>query len=151
MSEASIVGAPPSRRSPRLYIPTVLHWKSSGRKLEQFALEGDCLRPWILEGDVVIVDRGLRPRDGDLVLVDMQYEAEGDSPWGHGVPWIRRHHSVKVWRAGELVCADGSVPCEPYHEVIGTVCSVLRRARWDLFRYPIKRMRFDVPADQPAA
>lgn len=106
-------------------------------------IDGDCLRPYFVTGDMVMIDADREPKDGDLVLVAMRYRRDGILGCGS----IKVAESVKKWRVidGErrLCAADGSVSADA-HEVRGTVVG-WNRPRW--WRRPsVKSMKFEAPA-----
>ena len=113
---------------------------------EAFGVEGDCLRPYLLPGDLVYVDRQLAPLDGELVLVDMRYR-KSSSLVGAGAPVITRR-ALKQYFAddegGALCSADGAVHARA-HRILGVVTIVQRRPSWRAWRCiraPLRRMNF---------
>lgn len=91
-----------------------------------FQIEGDCLRPYLLHGDHVLVDRSLEARDGDLVLITLPYERLGML----GAQSSRYLSSIKQLRIGEdgsreLTCADGTMVADRVHVEGVVVCAVL--------------------------
>ncbi|MGQ0429645.1 MAG: hypothetical protein ACT4UQ_06920 [Gammaproteobacteria bacterium] len=103
---------------------------------------GDCLSPYLNDGDVVWFDRTLKPQDGDLVLARIWYECETT-----GLPSWQERDAIKVFRvlAGRpfLVCNEGRLPADEI-EVLGPVTAWYRPGRWR--RPSPRRMRFLAPS-----
>jgi hypothetical protein len=108
------------RSLPRFY------WRSKG--LGAYKIVGDCLRPYLLPDDLVMVDSTLDEMVGELVLVDMQFK-RFDNMIG-GSPRLRSEPAVKqlVEIDGErwLTCATGAVPAR-HHALIAPVVGTMRR------------------------
>lgn len=120
-------------RLPRFYRPHVL---------QAFTIAGDCLRPWLLPGDVVLADPTLDPVDGELVLVNMKYRRNGGITLGVGVTY-RTEPAIKQLVLVEdappmLAFATGAVKTD-HHDVVGPIVAVSRRG-WR--RAPLKDMDF---------
>lgn len=127
----------------------VSYWPPLVRKFPRFyraaahevrAVDGDCLRPFLLPGDLVWIDRALEPADGEFALTSMLYRSLTTIS---GPGSTRRRESIKQLRMRDgvrwLDCADGCTDDER-HEVLGTVVAVYRG--WRL-RPSLRSMRFD--------
>jgi len=103
----------------------------------------NCLRPYLCDRDVVMIDFDRKPIDGDLVLVAMRYRRAG---FIGGEGSLKTQESCKQLRVvnGEryLCAADGDVSADP-HEILGTVVAWYRPGWWR--RPSPKRMNFKVP------
>ncbi|MGQ0430118.1 MAG: S24 family peptidase [Gammaproteobacteria bacterium] len=97
---------------------------------------GDCLSPYLNDGDVVWFDRTLEPRDGDLVLARI---------------WYARETTVQSWQEREavkqlrfvdgrpfLVCNEGRLPADEI-EILGPVTAWYRPGWWK--RPSVRTMR----------
>jgi hypothetical protein len=108
-------------------------------------IAGDCLRPWIVDGDLVWFDRTVDPQDGDVVVASMLYRRFGCNLLG-ALQEIQRRDAVKQLRivAGEkFLCAvDGAVNADA-HEILGPVIAWHRPGWWR--RPAVKHMTFDLP------
>jgi hypothetical protein len=150
--------APPPRRAPlwRLFVwPHCMRpvTREQARRLEVSAIDGNCLRPWLLTGDIVLIDRQIEPQPGDLVLCEMVYQRRGSGLGSATLPPVVRM-SVKQLREVDgkrfLCAADGAISATP-HRVVGVVVGVQRRPswrRWRVFTAPMQRLKFPV---QPCA
>lgn len=118
------------RRLPRFY-------KAAAHEVR--AIDGDCLRPWLLPGDLVWADRALEPHDGELAIVSMLYRR---LTVVSGPGSTRRRDSIKQVRIRDgvrwLDSADGCTADER-HEILGTVVAVYRGWR---FRPALRTMSF---------
>lgn len=106
--------------------------------------KGDCLSPWISDGDCMWIDATLVPRDGDLVAATMKVRitepAKSDTAMvlGQGGRFETRP-VVKLYRetpAGAyLVCNDGWYRIGQ-HRVDGVVVAVWQRLRGSWLKPP---------------
>jgi len=93
-----------------------------------FMLCGDCLAPWLRDGDALCVTTEIEPQPGDLVLTTMAYRrpnmiGEGSIRYERAVKQLAERDGA-LW----LACADGAVPAEG-HEIEGTVVCAWTRGR----------------------
>jgi hypothetical protein len=134
-------GAQPEARTGRV-------WRPLKRKLPRYypkaqhvasVIVGDCLRPWLLPGDIVWSDPTLEPEDGDVVLVSMLYRRANFI----GAGGTMRRDAVKQLRIRDGVSwLDSHDGCtaDPRHEIIGPVVMYYRGWR---FRPALRDMRFN--------
>lgn len=109
-------------------------------------LAENCLRPWLVDGDVLFVDDTVSARDGDLVITRMVYESTRSSGLMLcGPPARTTRNAIKQLRVRDgiryLTCADGSVRAEN-HEIRGVVVAAWRRQWWK--RPKLREMTFAV-------
>jgi len=114
---------------PRLFAERgIREARAALKRAMPFMLCGDCLAPWLRDGDVLCVTTEIEPQPGDLVLTTMAYRR----PHMIGEGSIRYERAVKqlAERDGALwlACADGAVPAEG-HEIEGTVVCAWTRGR----------------------
>lgn len=109
---------------------------------EPTLLEGNCLTPFLIDGDVVLFDRTLRPADGDVVVAKLWYEFREDP----ARPRYALHLSVKQLRAVAgrlyLVCGDGYLAADEV-EILGPVVGWHRPGWWR--RPSMRRLSFHMP------
>lgn len=121
------------RRSPRF----------NSRTAEVVGIDGDCLRPWFLDGDLVWYDRTLEPLDRDLVLAEMRFISDDESE-------IELRPAIKQLRIinGErfLCCTDAWIEAD-WHTVVASVVGWHRSNWWR--RPSVKHMRYCEPELQP--
>lgn len=94
---------------------------------EVLLLEGDCLAPYLDTGDVILWQRSVEPRDGDLVVAKIWYERE-DPPRG----WMQRRaiKQLRIVDGRRYLCAnEGALPADEI-EILGTVVGWSRKGWW---------------------
>jgi hypothetical protein len=112
---------------------------------------GDCLRPWLVNADLLLFDTARTPRDGDLVVT----KTSGTLRAGfcgtkareielYGAKQLRVGPGGRRW----LASADGAYPADDPdgvgHEIVGVATHVARRPWRKLppmadLRFPIRR------------
>lgn len=112
---------------------------------------GDCCRPWILPGDLVLIDTCLDPEHGELVMVNMRYRRPVSSSGfmvGGGTTY-RYEKAIKqlliVDGVQYLACATGAVPADAGHEILGPIVAFSRRG-WR--REPMTNIDFSLSVEQ---
>jgi hypothetical protein len=120
-----------------------------GVKIEAMIVEGECMAPYLLPGDVVALARGLEPRPGDLALVRMSY-ARAPQIIGRAPLIVERAalKQVQVIDGQTWLCAaEGAVPAD-LHVIEGTAVAVQRRPSWRAwrcFKAPLRKLQFMPP------
>lgn len=117
--------------------------------LMEGATRGRCLRPWLENDDVVYFAKGLEPRDGDIILVELPYERDRQLRWEPSAKQLRIIDGVR-W----LACADGAIGLDGTHviegrrikigKIIGTAVAIVRAPRDPL--PPIAEINFEIDA-----
>ncbi len=86
------------------------------------------MAPFLVDGDVLVVDPDLQPKDGDVVRVAMRYH-KSSTMLGNAARQSVTHDAVKQYRNVDgkawLCSADGSVDAS-YHQITGTVVAWCR-------------------------
>lgn len=115
---------------------------------------GRCLRPWFEDEDLIYFAKGLEPRDGEIILVELPFE-RGPTL---GAQQLRWEPSAKQLRTVDgkrwITCADGAVELDETHivegrrikigKVIGTAVAIVRSPREPL--PPIAEINFEIDA-----
>lgn len=97
------------------------YWPEPGERNHDFIavpVRGNCLEPYILEGERVIVDRSASPQPGDIVVAIHEGEA---------VVKILRQRNGRLY----LEAVQGQPPIEvgPQTQIVGVVKMAMRRPR----------------------
>lgn len=140
----TIVSKPPPWLALMLFTETLPRFYRHSTGLQPFQVDGDCLRPWLLPGDRVIVDRNLDPLPGELVVVEMRYRSN-PLLLGEGTRWRVEIAIKQLLVTGDderLVCATGFVRAHG-HDIIGPVVAAYRRGWRRRRQYPLRRVRFE--------
>jgi hypothetical protein len=101
--------------------------------------QGDCLAPWLVEGDVAWYDPTIEPLNGDLVAVMMEYRrlsGGGDRVRLIAVKQLQISGSRRF-----LVCNQGCVMTDNV-EMLGTVTAWRRPGWWR--RPSVRKMRLPI-------
>jgi hypothetical protein len=112
---------------------------------------GTCLRPWLVDGEIVVFDQNLAPEPGDIVITrtPIRLRAGFGTPSRIVAPMGAKQLKVDDCGRRWLCSADGAYPADPEHEIIGTVTHVARRP-WRK-PPPMAEMRFPIrPIDNAA-
>ncbi len=135
--EASV---PVSGTMPRIWQMRITR-RFDYQSAEPLILQGQCLRPWFVGGDIVWLDRALAPSDRDIVVCLATYGTQVD-----GARRFVELLSVKQFRDlnGEryLVCADGYLEANTV-QILGPVTAWHRPGWWR--RPAVRKMEFDLP------
>lgn len=136
-----------------LFFKALPRFYSSSPGLTAYRIHGDCLRPFLLPDDMVMVDTSLDPCDGELVLVNMRFKralsVTGCVSVGGGVTYQYKHalkQLVTIDDVPHLACATGAVRADG-HEILGVVVATRRRG-WR--RAPMSPITFPITMPAPA-
>ncbi len=133
-------GVPVSGTMPRILQMRITR-RFDYQSAEPLILQGECLRPWFMENDVVWYDRTLAPSDRDTVVCLATYGTQVD-----GARRFVELLSVKQFRevGGEkyLTCADGFLEASSV-TILGPVTAWHRPGWWR--RPAVRKMDFDLP------
>ncbi|MGQ0430116.1 MAG: hypothetical protein ACT4UQ_09305 [Gammaproteobacteria bacterium] len=104
----------------------------------------DCLRPWLLTDDAVMIDFDRAPADGDLVLVEARYRRAGAILLGDAsIVTIEAIKQLRIVNGEQFLCCSEGAVSAAAHRIVGVVVAWHRPGWWR--RPSPRRMRFQVP------
>jgi hypothetical protein len=133
--------------------------ESPSSQYETLVIRGTCLRPYLLDGDLIIVARGMPARDRDIVVANYRFRGRGpqsvrmpDGSWQISRP-VKERMATKQLRYDDegrawLVSADNALPLSLSTSGIhGVVVAWNRIHRSDEASLPpVREMNFLPPA-----
>jgi hypothetical protein len=96
------------------------------KSLTVLPVSGDCLRPWLVGGEILLYDPALEPVDRDLVITRTSGWLR--SGFGTKPRWVEVLGAKQYRKDGRgewLTCCDGSYPLAG-HDILGCVTHVVR-------------------------
>jgi transcriptional regulator with XRE-family HTH domain len=106
-------GAGPGQLAETQFWPFIPSPESLGHKFVAVRVQGSCLKPRILDGDLAIIDRNAVPQPNSIVAVEFEGEI-----------------ILRIWEGARLVSTNGHPPL-PVNETVrleGVVVSIVRSA-----------------------
>lgn len=133
-------GFPTEAKMPRL-LPWCLRFtrRFDFSTATMLLVRGECLRPWLLEGDVVWFDATLEPRIGDLVACRLKYRCKEGPMRGKAVELTAIKQLVKVGERLGLAAVEDVIDARDA-EILGPITATHRRGWWR--RPAMRRLAF---------